>query len=271
MKVLLYLFFIFLFATPAITQVVDEFNRPWEKTKNPLILDPYYQNKIDWDKLKTEKRVKAIIHKATEGLAFTDPKYNERKKIAKARNYKWGSYHLLHRGNPEAQADRYLKTIGKNNDELMALDIECVEETYCEKPHLKVKIEEIRKFLLRVKSKTNRYPILYANHSVTEKISSKFPNDKLFSKIGLWYARFKKHVTTFPKSIWKTYTVWQFASELNCAACIKKKNGKCVKRNCRLKQNRCPYTIKGIDLCVDINIYNGSTKDLEMNWAKIGN
>src|SRR5262245_59072059 len=82
-----------------------EFQRPWDDPKTALVIDPYYANTIDWDKLKTEPRIVAIIHKATIGASKLDPAYFTRKEEAKKRGYLWGSYHWGVSRNPEEQAD----------------------------------------------------------------------------------------------------------------------------------------------------------------------
>ena len=56
--------------TPALP---EEFQRPWDDPKTALVIDPYHANPIDWDKLKTEPRVVAIIHKATIGASWPPP------------------------------------------------------------------------------------------------------------------------------------------------------------------------------------------------------
>ena len=67
-----------------------EFNEPWKNPKVALAIDPYEENDINWDKLSTDTRVVAIIHRATIGDR-ADKKYAERKIEAKKRSYRWGA------------------------------------------------------------------------------------------------------------------------------------------------------------------------------------
>src|ERR1043165_2557971 len=69
-----------------------EFNEPWKNPNVALAIDPFEGNDIDWDQLATDKRVVAIIHRATIGDRV-DKKYAERKIEAKRRGYRWGAYH----------------------------------------------------------------------------------------------------------------------------------------------------------------------------------
>jgi GH25 family lysozyme M1 (1,4-beta-N-acetylmuramidase) len=83
--------------------------------------------------LATDKRVVAIIHRATIGDRV-DRKYAERRDEAKKRGYKWGAYHLVKSGDPIEQADFFLDTAKPAADELIALDLESVDETTYQAP-----------------------------------------------------------------------------------------------------------------------------------------
>ncbi|PYS29312.1 MAG: hypothetical protein DMF75_17510, partial [Acidobacteria bacterium] len=97
-----------------------EFNEPWKNPNIALAIDPYERNEIDWEKLATDKRVVAIIHRATIGDR-ADRKYGERRDEAKKRGYKWGAYHFGKPGDPIKQADFFLDTVKPAADDLIAL------------------------------------------------------------------------------------------------------------------------------------------------------
>ena len=248
-------FALLLFLTiPIFSQTKDNFNSPWTKPEAPIIIDAFYNNSIDWDEMKKDKRVIGILHKATEGVDFADEKYKLRRKVAKQKDYKWGSYHLLRKGNTIEQAEFYLDKIGINSkDEIMALDVECTENSPCDVPKYKVSAEEIKLFLKYIKMKTGRYPIFYANQAVVKDLSENHPNDEILTKVPLWYARFKSKVTDFPNDIWKTYTFWQFSSEINCEP-----------------EKECLYRVPGTLSDIDVNVYNGTIEELRKSWANIG-
>jgi GH25 family lysozyme M1 (1,4-beta-N-acetylmuramidase) len=249
-----FLFVLILFPLQSLTQQTEEFYSPWKNKETPIVIDAFHNNSIDWEELKTDKRVVGIIHKATEGETLTDRLYASRKLTAKKLGYKWGSYHLLKKGKITEQAEFYLKKIGRNNpDEIMALDVECSVNSKCNIPKYKVSAEEIKTFLSYVKKETGRYPIFYANQSVVKDLSTNYPNDYLLKNIPLWYARFKSEVTDFPKEIWQKYTFWQFSSEINC------RDGE-----------ECLYRVPGTKSDMDINVFNGSVEQLKSNWGNIG-
>ena len=231
---------------PAFTVLAQspEFTEPWKNPNIALAIDPYEKNDFDWDKLATEKRVVAIIHRATIGDRV-DRKYAERREEAKKRGYRWGAYHFGRPGDPIKQADFFLKTVRPADDELIALDLESVDEDK------DMSLEEARVFIKRVQEKTGRYPLIYANNEVTKAILEKYGADDLFSKTHLWYARFKRNVTDFPSGTWKTYTVWQFSSEQNCSPA---------------NRAACLYTVPGTEYDMDLDVFNGTIEELRSKW-----
>jgi GH25 family lysozyme M1 (1,4-beta-N-acetylmuramidase) len=213
-----------------------EFDGPWKDQSVGLVIDPFYGNSIDWEKLATEKRVVAVIHKATIGTTKLDPGYTKRKEEALKRGYLWGSYHWGVAGNPEKQADFYIDTVKPGADELMALDLEDAQSKTL------MNVDEAIIFVERVKARTGRYPVLYTNHSSAKLISTQY-RDSVFGKMPLWYARFKAKVTDFPAGVWPSYTLWQFSSEL-------------------LAQLPVPGTRPDMD----INVFNGTAEQLKAAW-----
>ena len=220
------------------------FNRPWKDKRVALVIDPFQGNKIVWEKLAAEPRVVGIIHRATIGDS-KDTRYAQRKDEAKSRGYKWGSYHLGKPGDPIAQADFYLDTVRPAEDEVMALDIESLN------PKTDMSLADARRFILRIKEKTGRYPMFYANHAVTREVSDRFGRDEVFSKIALWYARFKSQVTDFPTQTWSAYTLWQFSSEINCVPA---------------HPENCLFRVPGTQTDMDVNVYNGTVEELKAAW-----
>ncbi len=220
----------------AASAMATEFDAPWSDPNVALVIDPYYANSIDWNKLSTEPRVVAIIHKATIGARKLDPAYVQRKEEAKRRGYLWGSYHWGEAGDPVAQADYYVDTVKPASDELIALDLEDATSTKL------MNVDGAIRFIERVKERTGRYPLLYTNHASARVIAAKY-RDSVFAKTPLWYARFKSKVTDFPGGIWQSYTLWQFSSEI-------------------LAQ----LPVAGTKPDMDINVYNGSVEQLKTAW-----
>ena len=221
-----------------------EFSEPWKNPNIAIAIDPFEGNEIDWEQLATDKRVVAIIHRATIGDR-ADRKYAERRDEAKKRGYNWGAYHLGKPGDPIKQADFFLDTAKPAADELIALDLESVDAA----KHMS--FDEACSFIKRIKEKTGRYPLIYANNKVTKAISDQYGADDVFSKTSLWYARFKRNVTDFPPGTWKSYTIWQFSSEQNCSPA---------------NRSACLYTVPGTEYDMDVDVYNGTIEELRSKW-----
>jgi GH25 family lysozyme M1 (1,4-beta-N-acetylmuramidase) len=219
------------------------FSEPWKNPNIAIAIDPYERNEIDWDLLATDTRVVAIIHRATIGDR-ADRKYAERRDEARKRGYKWGAYHFGKPGDPIKQADFFLDTVKPGKDDLIALDLESTDAK-------DMSLDEARVFIKRIREKTGRYPLIYANNEVAQAISRQYGADDVFAQTHLWYARFKRSVTDFLQGTWKTYTLWQFSSEQNCSPA---------------KRSACLYTVPGTEYDMDIDVYNGTIEELRSRW-----
>lgn len=241
-------------------------NQPWNNIQTALVIDIYHGNEIDWEALAKDPRITAIIHKATEGVTYTDPRYHARKQKALKRGYLWGSYHLGRADDPIEQAKHYLKTINPSDNELMALDLESLSSRF-------MTIDTTRKFLTHIKSVTGRYPLLYTNEYTAKQITTQVGNDPVFANSPLWYANYTDTIAQFPTGTWSHYTLWQFASEANCPPI--KKSSCPPNQHAKRKQetsckntvpDHCPYRIPGITRPIDTNIFWGTKKDLKQKW-----
>jgi GH25 family lysozyme M1 (1,4-beta-N-acetylmuramidase) len=229
----------------------EEFRTPWNDADVAIVLDPFHGNALDLDKVATDKRVAAIVHKASQGLG-SDRKYNARRAAAKARGYLWGSYHLLTTADPIAQMDHYLGIVGAEPGEAHAIDIECLAATTtCQSEAFKVSVEDVEKAIARIKEKTGALPLLYVNDAVRKVLSARFAGKPELAGIRLWYARFKNDITgVFPDRHWQTYALWQFSSEINCQA----------------EPGACPYRVPGTNSDMDLNVFNGTVEQLRAQW-----
>lgn len=215
-------------------------NSPWKSPSSSIVIDAYEGNPIDWDAMASDKKMVAIIHRSAYGTRV-DTKYFERRSIAKARGYLWGAYHLATPGNIEKQADMLIEAAG---DDLMVLDLEDTNSSKF------ASLDEAKKFMYYVHSKTGRIPVVYANHSTTKLINQKFKDDPLFKKARFWYARFKSSVSDFPAGVWGSYFLWQFSSEINCS-----------------RTGQCLYNVPGTKYDMDVNVFDGSKSELEAAWG----
>jgi GH25 family lysozyme M1 (1,4-beta-N-acetylmuramidase) len=234
-----------LFYLAAIAQTNDFNTEPWKKDY-PIVIDPYQGNGIDFEKLVTDKRVVAIIHKASQGL-FLDKEYVARSEKAQAKRLSYGSYHLGTNEDPIKQADFYLTAIKDHTNEPMALDIENCNPNPEKKPY--ITLPNAEKFINRIHEKTGKYPLLYINDNVYKQINQKYDKMSVFAKCPLWYARFKSKLTDLSNKVWDNVTLWQFSCEINC-----NKTGTCL------------YNIPGTKYDIDVNAFNGDTISIRKFW-----
>ncbi|MBC7714589.1 MAG: glycoside hydrolase family 25 protein [Rhizobacter sp.] len=227
--------------TPSVP-TASSFNNPWKSSTSTIVIDAYEGNSIDWDKMATDKKVGAVIHRATNGTKI-DSQYISRKKIAKDRGYLWGAYHLAKKGDPVGQAKAFVSVINNELDTLMILDLEDTTSGSF------MTTDEAVTFMNYVYEQTGRIPVIYANNTVVKELNSKLKNNTLFQQSKLWYARFKSSVTDYPAGIWSNYFLWQFSSEINCTA-----TGSCL------------YNVPGTKFDMDVNVFYGTQRELADQW-----
>ena len=240
----------------------SEFYKPWRSSNSSIVLDAYEYTPLDWTKLGNNKRLVGFINKASDGLSpsarcgrnvlcrvkrrrYTAAKelYHTRKVLAKTLGMKWGAYHLARPGNPIKQAEHFLNFARPAKDELMALDIEHND------PSRWMSLSDAEIFARHIKSRTGRYPALYTNHSTSKFIAANRSKYKLLSKLNLWYARYKPDVRgVFPMGHWKSFTIWQFSSMVNC------------------NDRTCPWRINGAGNWIDVNVVNMPPAELKKKW-----
>lgn len=223
--------------------VSSSLNRPWTKSESSIVIDAYEGNSIDWNKLATDKKVAAVIHRSSIGLKV-DAQYQARKKIALERGYLWGAYHLGYKGNTINQANLFLSLVQDEPNTLVFLDLENTSTGNF------MTIDEAVVFMNYIYEKTGRTLIVYANQSTAKLLNQKVKNNNLFQQSKLWYARFKENVTDFPTGVWQNYFLWQFSSEINCS-----QTGSCL------------YNVPGTKFDMDVNVFYGSAAELASQWS----
>ncbi len=240
----------------------SDFNRTWHKANSSIVLDAYEYTPIDWSKMRNNKRLAGFINKASDGLSpsasckgnsvcrlkwrryvATRELYHTRKAIAKELGMEWGAYHLARPGNPVRQANHFLDFTKPDKDDLLALDIEHND------PSKWMSLGDGEIFARVVKRRTGRYPVLYTNHSTSKFIAANKEKYPLLSRLNLWYARYKPSMQgAFPMGHWKSYTLWQFSSMVNC------------------NDRSCPWRINGAGNWIDVNVVAMSPEKLRKEW-----
>jgi GH25 family lysozyme M1 (1,4-beta-N-acetylmuramidase) len=243
---------------------------PWKNPANAIVIDAYELNIIDWDAMLKDKHIAAFIAKASDGLpevfacpgdkaseaykqcrtvwrkyAVSRELFRTRRLVAKANGLLWGAYHMGRPGNPVDQANHFLDYADPQPDELMVLDIESLDSTQF------MSLDDAQVFVGHIKTRTGRYPILYANHKVIEYIANHRDDYPVLARLPLWYARYRPEIVgAFPVGNWDRYFMWQFGSGDNCS------------------ERDCPYRVPGAMEDIDVSVAPMTKAELAKIWPQ---
>lgn len=186
-----------------------------------------YQGKIDWKKANSIDEIiplEFVFVRATAGKNRVDAKYKENWRDAKKHKLIRGAYHYYRPNeNSIEQADNFIKTVKLQKGDLPpVLDIEKLPKDQSI-DSLKV---GLRRWLKKVEKHYNVKPIIYSGESYY----SDFLEEE-FSEYTFWIANYN----FFVENIKDEWTFWQFTEKAK---------------------------ILGIKGTVDVNIYNGTPKQL---------
>ncbi len=181
---------------------------------NPSGIDVSNHNgTIEWKKVaKAGKDFTFVL--ATDGSDFTNPMFHKQFQGAKKAGLVAGAYHFGRPGgSAEAQANRFLDTIGTTDDGRTlppVLDMEVSPSSggcYGKSPAQMT--SWIQTFLDTVKKRTGDEAIIYASPSFWSQCMG---DSKAFADNPLWIAEYQVDKPTVPGG-WKNYTFWQFTAK----------------------------------------------------------
>lgn len=187
----------------------------------------HYQGKIEWDKvskLQDSFPISFVFVRATAGTIKVDRQFSNNWIKSKTKGFLRGAYHYYRPNeNSLEQADNFIRTVKlKKGDLPPVLDIEDVPRIQS-MANLKL---GLRKWLKRVELHYGVKPIIYSGES--------FYNEHLyndFAEYTCWVANYNYYV----ENIDNDWNFWQFTDK---------------------------GSVYGIKEYVDVNIFNGSKKEL---------
>ncbi len=159
-------------------------------------------NVTSWD-ATVKGGVVAVIHKASQGLHFTDPMYPLRRLPATSRGLLWGAYHFATGADGVQQADHFLQAAHPDKDTFIALDLERNPDGPT------VTLQQARAFVMQIQRVTGRLPYIYGSDLVSDFAGTH--GDALLCQCPLWIARYSAHAPVVPPS-WKNWTLWQYVA-----------------------------------------------------------
>ncbi|HUN94163.1 MAG TPA: glycoside hydrolase family 25 protein [Burkholderiaceae bacterium] len=201
-----------------------------------VVIDLSHHNQtVDFAQVKGAG-ILGVIHKATQGVAFVDPTYADRRALASRAGLLWGAYHFGTASDGVQQAQAFLKAVGDPTNLLLVLDF----ENNMTGPSMT--LEEARAFVTHVQQATNRYPAFYCGQYFKELMGT--GTDPILAQCPLWLAQYGPTAVVPPN--WPTWTLWQYTDGA---------------------QGDGPYEVAGVGR-VDRDVYNGSSAaDLQKLWT----
>jgi len=202
------------------------------------VIDISHHNRVASFAKARDAGILGVIHKATQGVGYTDPTFaGTRRKIEDA-GLLFGAYHFGTAGDPIAQADYFLSKAGPQT--LLVLDFEGNPQGR------DMSLEEAEHFVHHIRQVTGRYPGLYSGHTIKEalqKAGVKQPSQTELSRCWLWIAQYSK-APLIPR-IWSEWTLWQYTDGA---------------------VGNEPHTVDGLGHC-DRDRFNGTAAQLRAFWA----
>jgi GH25 family lysozyme M1 (1,4-beta-N-acetylmuramidase) len=202
----------------------------------PLVIDINHSDPVTSFQQVKDFGIVGVIHKATEGLGFTDKLYSVRRKAFTDLGLKWGAYDFFHGDDPKAEADKFLAAAEPDDNTLVALDWERIPNGG------DPSAAKARVWLERIEEKLGRKAVIYSGNVAKEQLRGL---DKYFGAHRLWLAQYGNRWTV-PLS-WSVPWLWQ-------------NNGD--------NTGPGPHRIPGIgSLCDNNTIVEGTADDLLRTWA----
>lgn len=189
--------------------------KPEEKTKkDPIDKTPVYG--IDISRFQgneitaiTDKdSITFVISKATEGVTYKDPNFNQNWNVSAQKNFIRGAYHFYRSNDdPKQQANNFVRTVKQlnKNDLPPILDIE--EGGLIGNIETNTLQKDLLLFLETLESETGRIPIIYTSTS----FGNQYLNNEAFSKYPLWVAEYTSNTTPKIPTVWDSnkWSFWQ--------------------------------------------------------------
>jgi GH25 family lysozyme M1 (1,4-beta-N-acetylmuramidase)/LysM repeat protein len=199
----------------------------------------YWDAGIDWPKARATGQ-RFVVAKATEGITYKDPTFNDNWIGAKSAGLLRGAYHFF-RCNVDAikQADyfiSYVRSVKDDGELPPVLDLETNDGVSKDKV-----VPAVKTWLDRVETAFGKKPIIYSGqYFLQDYLSQAGGGPPVWAKdYPLWLAQYPNQYVegsspTLPKG-WFSWTIWQYTDK---------------------------GVVNGINAKVDMDLFNGTLEDL---------
>lgn len=212
-----------------------------------LVADLNHANPIDVQRLRAADwngiKCEAIIHKASQGASYRDPKYMDRRFEAVRAGFLWGAYHFNSGEDVPAQVQHFLSAAAPASDTALFLDFE-------DNAKSQMSLAQALEFLDRVDQTVGRRCGIYSGNRIKELIvgATAAQRDFLVAR-ALWGCQYGprwKNVDAKGRPLpWDHPLLWQFTGDGIGSP---------------------PHTLDGLQNGSDLSTFNGSRADLEKLW-----
>lgn len=166
---------------------------------NAVIDLSHFNTVTSFDAIKADGIV-GIIHKATQGINYTDPMYATHRGQALAAGLWWGAYHFGTGDDPVEQAKYFLSVVNPGPTDLLVLDFE---------PNTggaTMSLEQAEQFVTTVQQATGRWPGLYSGSLIKQVLG----NNSNPTLANCWFWLSEYGPTAKVPANWPTWTMWQY-------------------------------------------------------------
>lgn len=205
-----------------------------------VIIDLSHHNEIsDFATIKASG-ILGIIHKATEGIGYTDPDYLKRRTAALDAGLLWGAYHFADASKVAEQADHFLSFVDPEPTDLLVLDI---EQNYANgQPAPSMNIPDAETFVREIERQTGRFPGLYSGSYIKELLGAS--ENQVLGNCWFWLAQYG--ATAVVPATWPYWTMWQYTDGQSGPE---------------------PHSVNGVVGPCDRDKFNGDIRQLKRLWG----
>lgn len=165
----------------------------------PIVVDLSHHNTLHDFAAAKAAGIVGVIHKATQGIGYSDPMYAARRKLATDAGLMWGAY-AFNSGEPVSkQVDSFFAHAEPDERTLMALDFE-------DNPHSQMTVTQARQFLTLADDRLGRKCWIYSGNRIKDLLGNKV--DAFFGLHPLWLAQYGPVAKLQPS--WTRYSLWQY-------------------------------------------------------------
>jgi lysozyme len=129
----------------------------------PRVVDVSHHNVVRDLRLSAAAGIFGVIHKASQGRAYADPQYGERRKMAADAGLLWGAYHFNTGDDVKSQVAHFVDAARPDAKTLLVLDFE-------DNRLSNMSIHQAVDFLRQVEAQAGRKAAIYSGNRIKETI-----------------------------------------------------------------------------------------------------